>query len=131
MSAIAYGNFTTLSTGTLSTGVLRVGSLTTASLSTTTISTGTLAAGFLRGDGSGITNLSRTSYVPYTIPLTALNPYGNLNIQYGTWIHGGMISPNALSVATLLQTSTVNAFNAFLSNLSSGVITAEIGRAHV
>jgi trimeric autotransporter adhesin len=111
MSATAYGNFTTLSTGTLSTGTALVGSL---------------SATFLSGDGSGITNLSRTSYVPYSIPLTALNPYGNLNIQYGNWIHGGLISPNTLSVATTIQTSSIDAINAGLSNLSAGVINTGV-----
>lgn len=119
MSATAYGNFTTLSTGTLSTGVLRVGSLTSASLSTNSISTGLII-----GNGAGITGLSPASYVPYSIPLTALNPYGNLTIQTGTFTHGGTIVANTMSVATILKTNTINSINGYLTNLEAASLTA-------
>ena len=90
--ATPYGNFTTLSTGTLSTG--------------------TLFAGTIAGSGTGISNLSQNAYVPYTIPWMAMQQYGNVNVVGGTWLHGGLISPNQLSVATTLQTSSMTAITA-------------------
>jgi hypothetical protein len=104
--ATPYGNFTTLSTGTLSTG--------------------TLAAGFLSGDGSGITNLSYKSYVPYSIPWTAMQAYGGLNVQSGTWLHGGLIAPNSLSVATAIETHTLLGGDATLRTATIGTVNAAV-----
>ena len=85
------GTFLVMSTGT-----------TTAAL----VSSVLINANYFHGDGSAISNLSRTSFTPYTIPWMAMEQTGGLNVLGGTWLHGGLISPNSLSVITTVKGST-------------------------
>ena len=88
--------------GPLATYTLMSTGTTTAAL----VSSININANYFRGDGSAISNLARTSFAPYTIPWMAMEQTGSLNVLAGTWLHGGLISPNSLSVITTVKGDT-------------------------
>jgi hypothetical protein len=83
-------------------------------------------ANFFKGDGSAITNLATTSYSPYTIPWMAMQQTGSLNILGGTWLHGGLISPNSLSVITTVKGNSFEGTSAMFKNATISSLIAPI-----
>jgi hypothetical protein len=115
--------YNSISTNQISTATITASTI----YARTSVSTTNVYANYLRGDGSALSNLSRTSYGAFSIPWNAMEDEGSINLRSATWIINGLVAATNMSVSQILQASTIvsqsfSTTNGRIANLVSPVI---------
>ena len=118
--------YNSISTNKISTATITASTI----YARTSVSTTTVYADYLKGDGSGLTNLSygsfttsipRTSYGAFSIPWNAMEDEGSINLRSATWTINGMVAATNMS-ASHITSQSFSTTNGRIANLVSPVI---------